>query len=123
MITESWQGEVDVGVRVCLKMVGQRGFELADVAVQLGDDADRGAGGSGERHGDRRWAASCSVPQCGLDLAGAGVDIALTPTAFERGLDLCQAQMGALLGGVGARPSTARASPSARSSNASRAAG
>ena len=40
--------------------------------------------------------------QRGLDLAGAGGDVALPPTAFERGLDRGQAQVGALLGGRGA---------------------
>jgi len=34
-------------------MVGQGGLELADLAVQLGDDANGGAGGGAERRGDR----------------------------------------------------------------------
>ncbi len=56
------------------------------------------------------------------DFAGAAGDIALPAAAFERGLDRGQAQVGALLGG-GARPSTPGASPWARSSKATRAAG
>ena len=50
--TKSWQGAVDVGVRVCLKMLGQGGFEVGDLAVEFGDDA-HGRGGGGERGGDR----------------------------------------------------------------------
>ena len=42
--TESWQGEVDVGVRVCLKMCHQFGLEVTDLVVQLDDDANRGPG-------------------------------------------------------------------------------
>ena len=80
-------------------MVGQAGFELGDLAVQLGDDADRGAGGGPNAAATGAGAASCSVPQRGLDFAGAGGDIALPPTAFERGLDRRQVQVGALLGG------------------------
>src|SRR5271156_3528453 len=56
--TESWQGEVDVGVRVCLKMLGQRDLELGDLAVELDDDGDRGAGGGGECGIDR-----CRCPE------------------------------------------------------------
>jgi hypothetical protein len=51
--TESWQGELDVGVRVCLKMRRQFSFEVGDLMVQLGDDADCGPGGRGECGGDR----------------------------------------------------------------------
>jgi len=50
--TESWHGEVDVGVRVLLKTVGQHGFELGDLPVELGDDRDRGACRGGERVSD-----------------------------------------------------------------------
>src|SRR6267378_4191952 len=31
--TKSWQGAVDVGVRVCLKMCRQLGLEVGDLAV------------------------------------------------------------------------------------------
>ena len=120
--TESWLGEVDVGVRVCLKMGGQRGFELADLVVQLGDDADGGAGGGRERRGDRRGCGQLFGAQRGPDFAGAGGDIALPATAFERGLDRGQVSR-APCSGLGARPSTPRASPWARSSKATRAAG
>ena len=37
--TKSWQGAVDVGVRVCLKTVGQGGLEVGELAVEFGDDA------------------------------------------------------------------------------------
>jgi hypothetical protein len=50
--TKSWQGEVDVGVRVCLKMCRQLGLQVDDLAVQFDDDADRGAGRRAERRGD-----------------------------------------------------------------------
>ncbi len=49
--TKSWQGAVDVGVRVCLKMVGQHCFEVADLVVQFGDDMDCGGGGCPKRDG------------------------------------------------------------------------
>ena len=37
-ITESWYGEVDVGVRVLLKMGTQFGFESGDLRVEFGND-------------------------------------------------------------------------------------
>ena len=54
-ITESWLGEVDVGVRVLLKMGRQLGLEVADLAVQLTDDRYRGLcrGGEGGYDGIR----------------------------------------------------------------------
>ena len=82
-------------------MVGQGGFELADLAVQLDDDADGGAGGRRERRGDPRGCGQLFGAQCGPDFAGAGGDIALPATAFECGLDRSQAQVGALLGAGG----------------------
>jgi hypothetical protein len=39
----------------------QFGFEIADLAVELGDNADRSAGTGPERGGDRGGRASCSV--------------------------------------------------------------
>ena len=65
-------------------MVGQLGFELGDLAVQLGDDADRGAGGRGERGGDRGRGGELLGAQHCCDLFGAGIEVALSPTAFER---------------------------------------
>ena len=42
--TDTWQGKVDVGVRVLLKMVGQLAGQLAgqrvDLGVECGDDRD-----------------------------------------------------------------------------------
>jgi hypothetical protein len=52
--TKSWRGAVDVGVRVRLKMCGQFGFKVADLAVELDDDAHRGAGGRGVSGDERR---------------------------------------------------------------------
>ena len=98
-------------------MGGQAGLELADLAVQFGDDADSGAGGGRERRRDPRGCGQLFGAQRDPDFAGAGGDIALPATAFERGLDRGQAQPGALLG-AGARSSTPRASPWARSSKA-----
>ncbi len=49
---KSWQGAVDVGVRACLKkMCRQFALEVADLAVQVGDDVDRRVGGGAERGG------------------------------------------------------------------------
>ena len=50
---------------------------------------------------DRRGCGQLFGAQCGPDFAGAGGDIALPATAFERGLDRGQAQPGALLGAGG----------------------
>ena len=81
--TESWLGEVDVGVRVCLKMCRQFGLEVADLTVQFDDDADRGAGGRGECGGDRGGRGELlGAQRCG-DLLGAGIEVALSPSAFE----------------------------------------
>src|SRR6185437_17058506 len=99
------------------KWAASAGFELADLVVQLADDADGGAAGGRERRGDRRGCGQLFGAQCDPDFAGAGGDIALPATAFEGGLDRGQAQPGALLG-AGARSSTPRASPWARSSKA-----
>ena len=78
---------MDDGVRVCLEMLGQTGLELADLAVQLGDDARwRGVVAA---NAAVTWAgaASCSDRSAGLDLSGSDDDIAniaLVPTALER---------------------------------------
>jgi hypothetical protein len=74
-------------------MGDQRGFELADLAVQFGDDGDRGAGGGRERRSYRCRGGQLFGPQSGLNLAGAGGDIALPATVFERGLDRRQAPL------------------------------
>ena len=42
-------------------MCGQFGFEVGDLVVQFGDDADRGAGGRGECGVIAVGAVSCSV--------------------------------------------------------------
>src|SRR4051812_12499974 len=47
--TKSWQGAVDVGVRVFLKMLGQHCLEFGDLSVQCRDDMDRGRRGGSER--------------------------------------------------------------------------
>ena len=83
-------------------MGGQAGLELADLAVQFGDDGHRGAGGGGKRGTDRCRRGRLLGAQRGLDLTGAGVDIALAPTAFERRMDRRPTQMSALFGGWGA---------------------
>lgn len=51
--TESWQGKVDVGVRVFIKMVGQLCFEFSDLGVQSLDDPGQRSGGSSKRCSDR----------------------------------------------------------------------
>src|SRR5277367_3995962 len=81
--TKSWQGAVDVGVRVCLKMCRQFGLEVGDLAVQLDDDADRGPGGRGERGGDRGRGGELLGAQRCRDLLGTGVEVALSPSALE----------------------------------------
>ena len=76
-----------------------------------------------ERRGDRRGCGQLFGAQGDPDLAGAGGDIALPATAFERGLDRGQAQPGALLGAGDPGPAPPRASPWASSSKATRTAG
>src|SRR5882757_3895455 len=49
--TKSWQGAVDVGVRVCLKMRREFSFQIGDLVVEFGDDADCSAGAGPERSG------------------------------------------------------------------------
>src|ERR1700722_7278649 len=71
--TKSWQGEVDVGVRVCLKMCGQFGLEFADLAVELDDDAHCGTGGRGECGGDRRGSGELLGAQRRRNVLSAGV--------------------------------------------------
>ena len=71
----------------CVSKWLARVVSSADLAVQFGDDGHCGAGGGSERRGaDRSWRGQLFGAQGGLDFAGAGGDIALTPTAFERGL-------------------------------------
>ena len=103
-------------------MCRQFGFEIGDLAVELGDDADRGAGAGPERGGDRGGRGELLGAQHGLNLQCPGVEVALAPSGFERRADLRQAQAPGVWG-VGARPRMASASRSARSSNASSAAG
>src|ERR1700709_1221406 len=52
--TKSWQGAVDVGVRVFLKMVGQNCLEFLDLTVQCRDDMNRCSRGGSERGSHRR---------------------------------------------------------------------
>jgi hypothetical protein len=85
--TKSWQGEVDVGVRVCFKMRGQFGFKVGDLAVELDDDAHRGTGGRGECGGDRRGSGELCGAQCRRDVLSADIDVALAPSVFEGGSD------------------------------------
>ena len=72
-------------------MCRQFGFEVADLAVQLDDDADRGPGRRGECGGTgarERFGA-----QHGRNLLSAGIEVALSPSVFEGRPDLRQAQM------------------------------
>ena len=62
------------------KCVGQFGLEIGDLAVQLGDDADRGAGGRGERGGDRGGGGELLGAQRGRISLGAGIEVALPPS-------------------------------------------
>jgi hypothetical protein len=66
-------------------------FKFGDLAVEFDDDADRGAGGRGERRGDRRGSGQLFGAQRCPDLSGAGVDVALAPSVFEGRPDLGQA--------------------------------
>ena len=65
------------------KCVGQFEFEVTDLAVQLGDDADRGPGGRGERGGDRGGGGELLGTQRCRDLLGAGIEVALSPSTFQ----------------------------------------
>lgn len=66
--TKSWQGAVDVGVRVRLKMVGQHDLKLDDLVVELSDDMHRRGGGGPERSGGRIGCGQVRRAQRGLDL-------------------------------------------------------
>jgi len=86
--TESWQGEVDVGVRVLFKILGHGVLEVGDLTVQLRDDPDSGFGGGRERLGHSAGGGELPAAQHDLDLGGAPVEVALPATALERGADL-----------------------------------
>src|SRR5690349_13174190 len=86
--TKSWQGAVDVGVRVCLKMCRQLGLEVANLAVQFGDDGDHGAGGRRECCGDGGGSGELFGAQRGLNFLSSGIDVALSPSTFECRPDL-----------------------------------
>jgi hypothetical protein len=64
-------------------MCCQFGFEVGDLVVQLGDDADRGPGGGGECGGDRGRGGELLGAQRCCDLLGADVEVAYSPSAFE----------------------------------------
>lgn len=88
---ESWQGEVDVGVRARLKMCRQFSFEVGDLVVQFTDHGYRGAGGRGECGGDRGGCGELLGAQRCEDLLSSGIDVALSPSMFECRPDLGQA--------------------------------
>ena len=104
------------------KMLSQGGLELDDLAVQLGDDAHRGAGGGPERGGDWGRCGQLLRPQRGLHLAGARGDVALAPPRLSADWMALRGRC-APCSGVGARLRTPRASPWAKSSKAASAAG
>jgi hypothetical protein len=64
-------------------MCRQFDLEVADLAVQFGDDADRGAGGRSERGGDCGGRGELLGAQSGLNLFGAYIEVALSPSGFE----------------------------------------
>ena len=86
--TKSWQGAVDVGVRVCLKMCREFGFEIADLAVELGDDADGSPGTGPEGGGDCGGRGELRGSQRCLDALCLAVEVALASSGFERSPDL-----------------------------------
>lgn len=88
MATDSpGKGEVDVGVRVCLKMCRQLGLEVGDLMVQLGDGGDRGASGGTERGGDSGRRTELFTAQRRLNLQCSGVEVTLSPCSFQRRSD------------------------------------
>jgi len=77
-------------------MCGQFGFEVTDLTIQFGDDADCGAGGRGECGGDRGGCGELlGAQRCG-DLLSPSIEVALSPSAFECRSDLGQAQTSCL---------------------------
>ena len=73
---------------VASKWVARLVLKLVDLAIELADDADRSAGGGRRtRAASGAGAASCSVRNAALISRARAVDVALTATAFERGLD------------------------------------
>jgi hypothetical protein len=73
-------------------MCREFGFELADLAVEFGDDADRSAGAGPECSGDRGGCGELLGAQHFLNLQCAAVEVALSPSGFERRPDLRQTQ-------------------------------
>jgi hypothetical protein len=61
----------------------QFGLKGGDLAVQFGDDADRGAGGRGVSGGDRGGSGELLGAQRGRDFLSAGIDVASASSVFE----------------------------------------
>ena len=67
-----------------LKTVGERGFELGDLAVEFEDDPDGGVGGGGECLGEHGRGGELLGPQRRLDLSGTTLEVALPAGSFQR---------------------------------------
>jgi hypothetical protein len=65
-------------------MCREFGFQIADLVVELGDDADCGAGAGPEGGGDGGGCGEVLVAQYFLNLQCPGVEVALTSSRFER---------------------------------------
>src|SRR5690606_13426645 len=74
--TESWQGEVDVGVRVLFKMGSQLGLEGSDLLVERSEDRDLGSGRRGEGPNGDRGCFERLDTQTFDDRHCSGVDVA-----------------------------------------------
>lgn len=60
-----------ITVRVLFKILVELGFEVGDLPVEFGDDADGGAGGGRDRIGRSELLGA----QRGLDLPSSGVQV------------------------------------------------
>jgi hypothetical protein len=92
-VTQAWQREVDVGVRVLLKRLVQLRLQIADLGVE-GDQQPHQCPGAGGVGLDERGRGSQLLTAQGvLDPFGGGVQVAATSTGTQRGLDLTGARL------------------------------
>jgi len=91
-MSESWQAEDQLGVRVLIKTVHQPCLDLADLVVEGGDDRDQCCGGGRKRINDQVGRGQLVGEQRGLDLVGAPVEFELPTATAQCSPDLADRQ-------------------------------
>jgi hypothetical protein len=86
--SQTWLGAVDFDVRVPVKMGSQLTFDGVDLAGQFGQDPHQGGHGVPEGGLDGRQRRQLVRAQRGLDLRGAGLEIAMPTGPTQHRSDL-----------------------------------